>query len=90
MGACAARRGSRLRGASGRPGVAGGRAERAMCHGGDGGAGGGESLWPGAGATSVLRGEVELLLRSGGCGLMLEPVAVVLAWDAVAFRGRKL
>lgn len=57
-------------------GRAGGRgspapgAERAMCHGGDGGAGGGgESLWPGAAAASVWRGEVVLLLLSGGSDL---------------------
>lgn len=46
-----------------------------MCHGGDGGAGGGESLWPGASAAWVLRGEVVLLQRFGGsdrrCGLIL-------------------
>lgn len=71
VGACTMRRGSRLGGAGGRPGVAGARggeshvSRRRRRRWG----GGGESLWPGAAAASVWRGEVVLLLLSGGSDL---------------------
>lgn len=76
VGACTACRGSRLGGAGGRPGVAGARGgESHVSRRRRRRWGGGESLWPGADASSVLRGEIVLLMLSGnsdrGFGLML-------------------
>lgn len=69
VGACTVRHGARLGGAGGRPGSPAPGAEREPCVTAETAAlGGGESLWPGAAAASVSRGEVVLLLLAGGSG----------------------